>query len=271
MIYLKRPFGGPEYVLQYLGRYTHRVAISDHRLVSFVDGQVTFRWRDSADHNKQKPLPLSVDEFLGRFLLHILPKGFVRIRNFGSWPTASAPRSSRFAFSCGLGTTAARRTASLFHRRLFRFLAPPKCGGPMKVIERLDRCRNPTSFSTTVGRCGMRRTVSTRKLRVLRCAPSLCLVARSIPSSHLFNHDSAALCGPNHIRRATCRASCPAAQSRHIFTVASFPQLNFVGRVHRNHGRPRSNGFTGRAQNSSPAVHLSRERASGKALTLIKT
>ena len=59
VVYLKRPFGGPEYVLQYLGRYTHRVAISNHRLVSFADGQVTFRWRDSAHHNEQKLLPLS--------------------------------------------------------------------------------------------------------------------------------------------------------------------------------------------------------------------
>ncbi|HTC41158.1 MAG TPA: transposase [Candidatus Acidoferrales bacterium] len=67
-------------MLQYLGRYTHRVAISNHRLVSFVDGQVTFRWRDSADHNKQKLLTLPVDEFLRRFLLHLLPQGFVRIR-----------------------------------------------------------------------------------------------------------------------------------------------------------------------------------------------
>ena len=83
VVYLKRPFGGPEYVLHYLGRYTHRVAISNHRLVSFADGQVTFRWRDSADHNKQKLLTLALDEFLCRFLLHILPKGFVRIRNFG--------------------------------------------------------------------------------------------------------------------------------------------------------------------------------------------
>ena len=83
VVYLKRPFGGPEYVLQYLGRYTHRVAISNHRLVSFSDGQVTFRWRDSAHQNEQKLLTLSLDEFLRRFLLHILPKGFVRIRNFG--------------------------------------------------------------------------------------------------------------------------------------------------------------------------------------------
>src|SRR6266436_5325692 len=83
VVYLKRPFGGPQYVLQYLGRYTHRVAISNHRLVSFVDGQVTFRWRDSAHHNEQKLTALSHDKFLRRFLLHLLPQGFVRIRHFG--------------------------------------------------------------------------------------------------------------------------------------------------------------------------------------------
>jgi Putative transposase/Transposase zinc-binding domain len=100
VVYWKRPFGGPAYVLQYLGRYTHRVAISNHRLVSLVDGQVTFRWRDSADHNKQKLLTLAVDEFLRRFLLHLLPEGFVRIRTSDSWPIASVPFFSRFAFSC---------------------------------------------------------------------------------------------------------------------------------------------------------------------------
>src|SRR5215469_10101133 len=66
VVYLKRPFGGPEYVLQYLGRYTHRVAISNHRLVSFSEDQVTFRWRDSAHHNEQKLQTLPVDEFLRR-------------------------------------------------------------------------------------------------------------------------------------------------------------------------------------------------------------
>ena len=83
IVYAKRPFGGPEYVLHYLGRYTHRVAISNHRLISFADGQVTFRWRDSAHNNEQKLLTVSLDEFLRRFLLHLLPKGFLRIRNFG--------------------------------------------------------------------------------------------------------------------------------------------------------------------------------------------
>jgi len=83
VVYLKPPFGGPEYVLQYLGRHTHRVAIPNHRLVSFIDGQVTFRWRDSVHHNQQNLRTLSVDKFLRRFLLHILPQGFVRIRHFG--------------------------------------------------------------------------------------------------------------------------------------------------------------------------------------------
>jgi Putative transposase/Transposase zinc-binding domain len=83
VVYCKPPFGGPEQVLRYLGAYTHRVAISNHRLVSFTDDQVTFRWRDSAHHNKKRLLTLPADEFLRRFLLHVLPRGFVRIRHFG--------------------------------------------------------------------------------------------------------------------------------------------------------------------------------------------
>src|SRR6267378_3444157 len=73
VVYSQPPFGGPEYVLQYLGRYTHRVAISNHRLVWFAEDQVTFRWRDSAQNNEQKLMTLSLDEFLRRFLLHLLP------------------------------------------------------------------------------------------------------------------------------------------------------------------------------------------------------
>jgi predicted Zn-ribbon and HTH transcriptional regulator len=83
VVYAKRPFGGPEHALRYLGAYTHRVAISNQRLVALSDGQVTFRWRDSAHGNKKRLMTLPVDEFLRRFLLHVLPRGFVRIRNFG--------------------------------------------------------------------------------------------------------------------------------------------------------------------------------------------
>jgi len=83
VVYAKPAFGGPEQVLRYLGRYTHRVAISNHRLLSFDGDNVTFRWRDYACGNKQKKMTVSADEFIRRFLLHVLPKGFVRIRHFG--------------------------------------------------------------------------------------------------------------------------------------------------------------------------------------------
>ena len=87
MVYSKPPFGGPEQALCYLGRYTHCVAISNHRLVSLANDHVTFHWRDSAHHNKQRLMTLHVNEFLRRFLLHVLPPGFVRIRYFGSLST----------------------------------------------------------------------------------------------------------------------------------------------------------------------------------------
>jgi hypothetical protein len=83
VVEVRPPFGGPEHVLKYLARYTHRVAISNGRLIGMSDGQVTFRWRDSADHNTQKATSLSAVEFIRRFLLHVLPSGFVKIRHFG--------------------------------------------------------------------------------------------------------------------------------------------------------------------------------------------
>jgi len=83
VVYAKRPFGGPQHVLQYLARYTHRVAISNHRIVHVADGKVTFRWKDYAHKSKQKLMTVTAEEFLRRFLLHTLPRGFVRIRFCG--------------------------------------------------------------------------------------------------------------------------------------------------------------------------------------------
>lgn len=83
VVYSKPPFGGPEQVLDYLGRYTHRVAISNDRLVRLEDGKVTFRWKDYRQGNQQKLMTLKAEEFIRRFLLHVLPRGFVRIRHFG--------------------------------------------------------------------------------------------------------------------------------------------------------------------------------------------
>jgi hypothetical protein len=138
VVYLKPPFGGPQYVLQYLGRYTHRVAISNHRLVSFIDGQVTFRWRDSAHHNELKLLTLAVDEFLRRFLLHILPRGFVRIRNFGFLAHRKRATLLPLCFQL-LGSAQPPQVQP--HASSTEDSPPlwrcPKCGGPMKVIERL--------------------------------------------------------------------------------------------------------------------------------------
>jgi hypothetical protein len=83
VVYSKPPFGGPEHVLKYLARYTHRVAISNGRLLSLDHGQVRFRWRDSRHHNRSSVMSLDATEFIRRFLLHVLPAGFVKIRHFG--------------------------------------------------------------------------------------------------------------------------------------------------------------------------------------------
>jgi len=137
-VYCKRPFRGAEHALCYLGRYTHRVAISNHRLVSLVEQEVTFRWRDSAHNNEHKLMSLSLDEFLRRFLLHLLPKGFVRIRHFGF--LANRRRATLLPLCLQAlhavqpsptqpGTSPAQEPRPLW--------VCPKCGGPMVVIERL--------------------------------------------------------------------------------------------------------------------------------------
>ena len=83
VVYAKPPLGGPEQVLKYLARYTHRVAISNRRLVALEDGEVTFHWKDYAHGGGQKTMTLKATEFIRRFLLHVLPSGFVRIRHYG--------------------------------------------------------------------------------------------------------------------------------------------------------------------------------------------
>ena len=83
VVYCKKPFGSPAKVLSYLGRYTHRVAISNNRIIKLEDGYVTFKWRDYRDNNKQKIMSLTVDEFIRRFMMHILPSRFTKIRHYG--------------------------------------------------------------------------------------------------------------------------------------------------------------------------------------------
>jgi putative transposase len=136
VVYAKRPFGGPRHVLQYLARYTHRVAISNHRIVDFRDGKVTFLWKDYAHGGKRRLMTLPAEEFLRRFLMHTLPRGFIRIRFFGFLANrrraASIPLCKQLLESDPQSIppppTLPAPPPALW--------VCPHCGGPMAVVER---------------------------------------------------------------------------------------------------------------------------------------
>jgi hypothetical protein len=128
---VRKPFGGPGHVLQYLARYTHRVAISNHRLISLEDGKVTFRWKDYAHRGKKRKMTLDAEEFIRRFLLHVLPKGLVRIRYFG-WMANRCRRQCAARCRALLATTVAGEppaAAGPAGRRC------PRCGGAVETVE----------------------------------------------------------------------------------------------------------------------------------------
>jgi hypothetical protein len=138
VVYAKPAFGGPMQVLRYLGRYTHRVAISNHRLLAFDQERVTFRWKDYARGGKQGQMTLTATEFLRRFFLHVLPKSFVRIRHFGF--LANRFRASRLALGQQLlasnGSTPEEVTAHEFQSESSSLWHCPRCGASMMVIQR---------------------------------------------------------------------------------------------------------------------------------------
>jgi hypothetical protein len=138
VVYAKRPFGGPEYVLHYLARYTHRVAISNHRLLSVADGKVSFRWKDYAHGGKQRKMTVTAEEFLRRFLLHVLPRGFVRIRFSG---LLANRRRKQFLPLCNQllrGDPQPRsETPESGETKPAAGWLCPHCGGPMMLIEKL--------------------------------------------------------------------------------------------------------------------------------------
>jgi hypothetical protein len=134
VVYAKPPFGGPEHVLHYLARYTHRVAISNHRLLNVADGEVTFRWKDYAHGGKHRKMTVTGEEFLRRFLLHVLPKGFIRIRFFGF--LAARRRAQLLPLCQHLLADPARPSAD---PTVSPAPAPwhcPRCGGAMMRIEK---------------------------------------------------------------------------------------------------------------------------------------
>jgi len=132
------------------------VAISNHRLVSFADENVTFRWRDSAHNNEQKLLSLSLDEFLRRFLLHLLPKGFVRIRHFGFLAhrrrAVFLPLCFQLLGSAPQEPQIQQEPSAAYGSHALWFC--PQCGGPMIILERLTalqiQLRSPPLTITTV-------------------------------------------------------------------------------------------------------------------------
>ncbi|MGC1955245.1 MAG: transposase, partial [Gammaproteobacteria bacterium] len=143
VVYAKPPFGGPEKVLAYLGRYTHRVAIANSRIVSVTDDAVAFRWKDYRHHGKAKIMTLAAAEFIRRFLLHSLPDGFHRIRHYGF--LANGHRAAKLALCRRLlDVPVAKRPADQVQDT-----RPPRgpercpcCGGAMVVLSVLPR---PTS------------------------------------------------------------------------------------------------------------------------------
>ena len=154
VVYAKPPFGGPKQVLAYLGRYTHRVAIANSRLISLSDGEVRFTWKDYRQAGKTKVMTLAADEFIRRFLLHTLPDGFHRIRHYGF--LANGSRSDHLARCCRLlaihNASAESKPANDQAKgdRPFTavdFAICPDCGGTMRRIAVLPRSRNPQPFS----------------------------------------------------------------------------------------------------------------------------
>jgi rubredoxin len=136
VVYAKPAFGSPSQVLRYLGRYTHRVAISNHRIVAFDGERVTFRYKDYARGSKQRVMTLTGVEFLRRFFLHVLPKGFVRIRHFGF--LANRWRTARLAICREvLGCTASTVPADPTQTQVPTSWQCPKCGTRMLVVQRL--------------------------------------------------------------------------------------------------------------------------------------
>jgi hypothetical protein len=138
VVYAKRPFGGPQHVLHYLARYTHRVAIANHRRVSIADGKVTFRWKDYRRNGKQRNMTVSAEEFLRRFMLRVLPRRFVRIRFSGFLANRRRKEllplcnqlleAGRQTLLKTAGSTQADRCTGWFC---------PHCGSPMILIAKL--------------------------------------------------------------------------------------------------------------------------------------
>jgi hypothetical protein len=156
VVYAKRPFGGPAQVLAYLGRYTHRVAIANSRLVALDDDHVAFSWKDYRQNSATKIMRLRPDEFIRRFLLHTLPDGFHRIRHFGFM--ANRHRAAKLALCRTLldheqkAPNNAEPSPLALHTRA-EVPACPDCGGVMRIVERFRHSCSRSNPRTPPFRC----------------------------------------------------------------------------------------------------------------------
>jgi hypothetical protein len=138
VVYAKPPFGGPQQVIDYLGRYTHRIAISNHRILNLANGKVTFRWKDYKDGAKIKEMTLDADEFIRRFTLHILPPRFTRIRHYGLLACGHrATKLNRVKALLGLAPVTAKNEREPYDVLLERLTGKdihvcPSCGGRLQ-------------------------------------------------------------------------------------------------------------------------------------------
>lgn len=154
IVYAKKPFAGPEQVLKYLGRYTHRIALTNHRILAIDNNKITFTYRDRADHNKKKVMALDSDEFIRRFLLHVLPKGFAKIRYFGFLANKCKTKKLELARKLlGDSTPRPLKTKSSWQEILFKITGTdltkcPRCkvGRMQRISEILvNNCYNDSS------------------------------------------------------------------------------------------------------------------------------
>jgi hypothetical protein len=142
VVYAKRPFAGPEAVLAYLSRYTHRVAISNSRLIRFDHNGVTFRWKDyrAKGRDRQKVMTLAADEFIRRFLIHVLPHGFHRIRHYGLFANGARTQNlARLRELFDLPESQVQIEPATETDETPSLAQPcPCCGGPMVIIETFE-------------------------------------------------------------------------------------------------------------------------------------
>jgi hypothetical protein len=148
VVYAKRPFGGPEAVLAYLSRYTHRVAIANSRLIACDERAVTFKWKDYRIHgsDRYKQMTLATDEFIRRFLIHVLPKGLHRIRHYGLFAKgACAGNIARVRELLAVAKPEGQPTAAAIKPNK---PSCPCCGGRMVIIEVFARSATPRHHPT---------------------------------------------------------------------------------------------------------------------------